>query len=68
LPFLNQSEFTGHSEILIEELTKNFDFKRVKFMSEFNVFGWADILDEKDWGSDRDEQLNRLTKSIKEDV
>ncbi len=53
---------------VIEELTKNFDFEEVEFTSQFNVFGWADILDEKDWERDRDEQLNKITKSIKEDI
>ncbi len=50
---------------IIEELIKNFGFKKVKFTAEFNVFGWANILDEKDWKYDRNEQLNLLTKTIK---
>ncbi|OIN88187.1 MAG: hypothetical protein AUJ50_01580 [Candidatus Aenigmarchaeota archaeon CG1_02_38_14] len=50
---------------VIEELIKNFGFEKIEFTSEFNVFGWADIMDEKDWERDRDEQLNKLTKKIK---
>lgn len=50
---------------VVEELIKNFGFKEVKFTSQFNVFGWPDILNEKDWENDRGEQLNRLTKAIK---
>ncbi len=50
---------------VVEELTKNFGFTRVKFTSEFNVFGWADILDGKDWEDDRDEQLKTLTDNLK---
>lgn len=48
-------------------LIKKFGFKKVKFTAKFNTFGWADILDEKDWGSDRDEQLNRLTEALKKE-
>jgi len=48
-----------------EELIKNFGFKKVNFAATFNVFGWANILDEKDWEHDRDEQLNLLTKSLR---
>lgn len=51
---------------VIEELIKNFGFKEVKFASQFNVFGWADILNEKDWEHDRGKQLNFLTKAIKQ--
>lgn len=50
---------------VVEELIKNFEFKELKFTSEFSVFGWASILDEKDWKMNRDEQLNLLTKTIK---
>ncbi len=49
---------------LVEELTKNFGFKRVKFTAEFNVFGWANLLDKKDWEEDRNIQLNMLTNAI----
>lgn len=50
---------------VVGELIKNFGFKKVEFTSEFSVFGWADILDEEDWERNRDEQLNLLTKAIK---
>ena len=53
---------------VVEELIKNFGFKEVEFTSQFNIFGWANILDEKDWEGDRDEQLKKLTKSIKNDI
>lgn len=50
---------------LIEGLVEQFGFKEVKFDAEFSVFGWANILDEKDWKHDRDKQLNELTRSLK---
>jgi hypothetical protein len=45
-------------------LIRKLGFKEVKFAATFNVFGWPDILDKKDWSSDRDEQLNRLTEAL----
>ena len=36
----------------------------MEFDSEFNVFGWADILDKKDWRHNRDKNLNKLTDYI----
>lgn len=51
---------------VIEMLVKKFGFKEVKFIGKFDVFGWADILDENDWEDNRDEQLNKLTKSVKQ--
>lgn len=49
---------------IIDDLIKNFGFNEVKFTAKFSVFGWADLMDEKDWENDRDEQLNLLTKAI----
>ena len=49
---------------IAEELIKNFGFKEVKFTADFNIFGWANILDEEDWKRDRDAQLKLLTKAI----
>ncbi len=49
-----------------EELTRNFGFRRVDFTARFNAFGWANILDKKDWEDDRDEQLNLLTEKLME--
>jgi hypothetical protein len=49
---------------VVKELIKNFGFKEVEFDAKFEVFGWADIADEKDWEHDRDEQLNLLTKAV----
>lgn len=53
---------------VVRELIKNFGFEEIKFTSEFNVFGWANILDEKDWKHDRDEQLKLLTKLLKKEL
>ncbi len=47
---------------VVEALVKSFGFKKVKFTGDFNVFGWADILDEKEWEHDRDELLRKLTE------
>lgn len=49
---------------VVEELVRNFGFKKVEFDAKFNAFGWANIFDEKDWEDDRDEQLDLLTKAI----
>ncbi|MCX6815201.1 MAG: hypothetical protein NTY20_06145 [Candidatus Aenigmarchaeota archaeon] len=49
---------------VVKELVKSFGFVRVEFDARFEVFGWADIADEKDWEHDRDEQLNLLTKAV----
>ncbi len=49
---------------LIEELTKNFGFKKVDFTAEFSVFGWANLLDKQNWEEDRNKQLKMLTKAI----
>jgi len=50
-----------------DELAKN-GFTRIKFDAEFDVFGWARILDEKDWDIDRDEQLNFLTRTVSKEL
>lgn len=50
---------------VVEELTNNFGFKKVDFIAEFSVFGWANLLDKKDWEEDRNKQLELLTNSIK---
>lgn len=50
---------------VVEELTNNFGFKKVNFTAEFSVFGWANLLDKKDWEGDRNKQLELLTNSIK---
>jgi hypothetical protein len=52
---------------VVDGLTKE-GFTRVKFDAEFDVFGWAEILDEKDWAIDRDEQLNFLTKTVSKEL
>ncbi len=52
---------------VLQELTKK-GFSRVKFDAEFDVFGWARILDENDWGTDRDEQLNFLTRNVSKEL
>lgn len=49
---------------VVKELIRNVGFKKVEFTAGFNVFGWANILDKKDWEDDRDEQLKLLTKDI----
>jgi hypothetical protein len=51
---------------VVEELIKNFGFKEVKFTVRHYIFGWPNILDEKDWKGDRGKELNQLTKRIKE--
>lgn len=68
---IKSTEIVTFQDILydvVEELIKNFGFKKVKFSSEFNVFGWANILNEKDWEYNRDEQLNKLTKAVKKEL
>jgi len=65
---IKKSEIISFQDIfsdLIEELIKNFGFKKVKFDSKFNVFGWTNILDKEDWKNIRDEKLNKLTDYIK---
>ena len=64
---VKKDEKTSFQDIifsLIEELTKNFGFKKVDFTAEFSVFGWANLLDKQDWEEDRDKQLKMLTKAI----
>ena len=68
---IRKGERTSFQDILhdvVEELITAFGFKEVKFTAKFGIFGWANILDEKDWRHDRDELLNRLTESIKNEV
>lgn len=48
---------------VIEKL-KEKGFKELKFTAKFNVFGWANLLDPNDWKSDREKQLNQITKEI----
>lgn len=50
---------------VIEVLIEKFGFKKVNFIGKFDVFGWADILDSKDWKGERDKQLDRLTKEAR---
>lgn len=51
---------------VVEQLIENFGFKEVEFDAEFNVFGWADLTDENDWKQVRDEELDEITKYLKE--
>lgn len=66
----DQRERATFQDILyavVDELTKS-GFERVKFDAEFDVFGWAHILDKKDWNIDRDEQLNFLTRTVSREL
>lgn len=51
-----------HCEVCNELKEKG--FKEIKFTAELSVFGWANILDRKDWEHNREEQLNMLTTEI----
>src|SRR3989338_4213899 len=46
-------------------LVKRFGFRKVKFDASFCPFGWASILDEKDWKGDIGEELNWLAQAVK---
>jgi len=49
---------------VVKELEKD-GFQRAQFSAKFHVFGWADIMDKRDWKSDRDVLLNKLTNAVK---
>ncbi|VVB81324.1 Uncharacterised protein [uncultured archaeon] len=49
---------------VVKELEKD-GFQQASFAGKFHVFGWADIRDKKDWKSDREVLLNKLTDATK---
>ncbi|MBI2671918.1 hypothetical protein HYX16_03210 [Candidatus Woesearchaeota archaeon] len=53
---------------VIDELIKEFHFEKLEFTARFDIFGWADILNEKDWEGVRDKELNELTNEIKKQI
>ena len=52
-----------HSEV-IEKLVERYGFKEVEFEADFNIFGWANLLDEEDWKHDQDENLMKIRDAI----
>jgi len=52
-----------HSDV-ISVLCDNYGFKEVEYDMSWTCFGWASIFDNKDWESDRDNNLKNLTKYL----
>lgn len=50
---------------VIDDLIKNYGFKKVDFDAEFSIFGWPSILDKNDWEGQRDELLDKLADFIR---
>jgi len=69
-----ESEFGSDEHLSFQQIydsvikqMKKMGFKEAKFEAEFSIFGWPNLLDEKDWEGQRDENLDFLTKKLKGD-
>ena len=45
-------------------LIEKHGFREISYCARYSVFGWPNLLDKSDWGSDRDETLTRLTDRL----
>ncbi len=53
---------------VIQKLVVNHNFELLEYNSEWACFGWPSVTDARDWGSQRDEDLNELTSAIPDDL
>lgn len=53
---------------VIQKLVANHNFELLKYNSEWSCFGWPSVTDTRDWGTQRDEDLNKLTAAIPDDL
>ena len=54
--------FSHINNSIIKELTRNFNFKKLRYQTTYKVFGSPNILDPDDWKGERDKELNQLYK------
>ena len=52
-------------ESVREELINKYGFKEIGYEVKWDVFGWADLLDEKDWEESTNDTLKDLRKRLK---
>lgn len=55
-------------EFVVKELVEHDGFEEVVYQAKWSVFGWPSLTSDKDWKSQRDEQIDKVFNELPVDL